>query len=68
MSMLVGYTAGAVVVLPFDRIKSLMQVSDASRQQGATGVARTIIASQGFFKIIGINDVIVVVLMVMDAG
>ena len=47
MSMLVGYTAGAVVVLPFDRIKSLMQVSDASRQQGATGVARTIIASQG---------------------
>ena len=40
ISMLVGYTAGAFVVLPFDRIKSLMQVSEASRRQGAMGLAR----------------------------
>ena len=27
ISAFVGYTAGAVVVLPFDRVKSLLQVS-----------------------------------------
>ena len=37
---LVGYTAGTVVVLPFDRVKSLLQVSASSRQIGALEVAR----------------------------
>jgi hypothetical protein len=46
-SALVGYTAGAAVVLPFDRVKSLLQVSEASRRQGALAVARQIFRTQG---------------------
>lgn len=45
--MLVGYTAGAFVVLPFDRIKSLMQISLVYQQQGAIRVARDLLATQG---------------------
>ena len=37
---LVGYTAGAVVVLPFDRVKSLLQVSAESRKLGAVATAQ----------------------------
>ena len=47
VAALIGYTAGAVVVLPFDRIKSLMQVSTTSRQQGAVGLARSLVRSHG---------------------
>lgn len=45
--MFVGYTVSAVVVIPFDRIKALMQVSESSRRQGAVGLARTVVATQG---------------------
>ena len=44
LSALVGYTAGAVVVLPFDRVKSLMQVSGTARRTGAIPLARSIVA------------------------
>lgn len=47
LSALVGYTCGAVVVLPFDRIKSLMQVSEAARKQGAVRLARSVYAANG---------------------
>ena len=47
ISALVGYSCGAVVVLPFDRVKSLLQVSTSSRQMGALGLARNILATQG---------------------
>ena len=47
ISALVGYSCGAVVVLPFDRVKSLLQVSTSSRQMGAVGLARHILATQG---------------------
>lgn len=42
-----GYTVGAAVVLPFDRIKSLMQVSASHRQQGALASARQVMAKGG---------------------
>lgn len=48
ISALVGYCTAAAVVLPLDRIKSLMQVSDTSRRQGGVGVARTLLTQQGF--------------------
>lgn len=45
---LVGYTWGAVVVLPFDRLKTLMQVAaHEGRQLGASSVLRTVLAQQG---------------------
>jgi len=44
---LVGYTAGAAVVLPFDRVKSLLQVSALSRRQGAVGVAKQLFQAHG---------------------
>ena len=47
LSALVGYTCGAVVVLPFDRIKSLMQVSESARKQGAVRLARSVYAANG---------------------
>jgi solute carrier family 25 protein 39/40 len=47
MSALFGYTCGAVVVLPFDRVKSLMQVDAAYRRSGALSVARSIHARHG---------------------
>ena len=47
ISAFVGYTCGAVVVLPFDRVKSLLQVSSAARHQGALPLAREIWATQG---------------------
>ena len=47
ISAFVGYTAGAFVVAPFDRIKSLMQVSEASRRQGGLTLARSVYATQG---------------------
>lgn len=47
VSVLVGYSAGAVVVLPFDRVKSLMQVDAASRRLGALHLARRIVAADG---------------------
>ena len=47
VSALVGYSCAAVVVLPFDRVKSLMQVSDTARRQGAIPLTRHIFARQG---------------------
>ena len=52
ISALVGYSFGAVVVLPFDRVKSLLQVSAYNgpltwRQMGAVGLARNILAALG---------------------
>jgi len=47
ISAFVGYTAGAVVVLPFDRVKSLLQVSSTARQQGAVALTRDLLATQG---------------------
>ena len=47
LSALFGYTCGAVVVLPFDRVKSLLQVSAQSRRLGAIGVARREVAAYG---------------------
>mmetsp|Transcript_65134 Transcript_65134/g.181090 ORF Transcript_65134/g.181090 Transcript_65134/m.181090 type:complete len:292 (-) Transcript_65134:41-916(-) len=47
ISALVGYSCGAAVVLPFDRVKSLMQVSEAGRQKGALGLARSILTTHG---------------------
>ena len=37
MNLDCGYSAGAAVVLPFDRVKSLMQVSASSRSTSAFG-------------------------------
>ncbi len=47
LSVVVGYSLGAVVVLPFDRTKSLMQVSDAARRQGAMATVRSVLRQQG---------------------
>ena len=47
ISAFVGYSCGAVVVLPFDRVKSLLQVSPVARVQGALPLAREIWATQG---------------------
>ena len=44
VSALVGYTCGAVVVLPFDRVKSLLQVSAGARKTGAFAVAQKLFA------------------------
>jgi solute carrier family 25 protein 39/40 len=38
---------GAVVALPFDRIKSRMQVSGTARRMGAWALAKNILAAQG---------------------
>jgi len=46
-AVLVGYSMGAVVVLPFDRVKSLMQVDDVARRRGAVGLTRRILATEG---------------------
>eukprot|EP00927_Polykrikos_kofoidii_P055531 TRINITY_DN4975_c1_g3_i1.p1 TRINITY_DN4975_c1_g3~~TRINITY_DN4975_c1_g3_i1.p1 ORF type:complete len:363 (+),score=47.13 TRINITY_DN4975_c1_g3_i1:75-1091(+) len=48
-SVLVGYCFGAVTVLPFDRVKSLMQVAaqTGAPRQSAFAVAKNVIASQG---------------------
>lgn len=47
ISALVGYTAGAAVVLPFDRVKSLMQVSEDAWRRGAWATARHLFATSG---------------------
>ena len=46
-SALFGYTMGAVVALPFDRIKSRMQVSGTARRMGAWALAQNLVATQG---------------------
>lgn len=46
-SVLIGYTMGAVVVLPFDRVKSLMQVDEVARKHGALGLAARILRTEG---------------------
>lgn len=48
VSALVGYTFGGFVVLPFDRIKTLMQVAaQEGRHRGSVAVAREVLRSQG---------------------
>eukprot|EP00933_Yihiella_yeosuensis_P030371 TRINITY_DN24017_c0_g1_i1.p1 TRINITY_DN24017_c0_g1~~TRINITY_DN24017_c0_g1_i1.p1 ORF type:complete len:304 (+),score=39.64 TRINITY_DN24017_c0_g1_i1:135-1046(+) len=48
VSALVGYTMGAIPVLPFDRIKTLMQVSaQQGKHMSSVTVARSLFASQG---------------------
>jgi len=48
VSALVGYTMGAVVVLPFDRLKTLMQVAaQDGRHVTALQLARTVVSEQG---------------------
>jgi hypothetical protein len=46
-SVLIGYTMGAAVVLPFDRVKSLMQVDEAARKRGALGLAAWTVQTEG---------------------
>lgn len=49
VSALVGYTLGGFVVLPFDRIKSLMQVAaqEGKASSSSVQVARTLLQTQG---------------------
>jgi hypothetical protein len=47
VSVLIGYTMGAAVVLPFDRVKSLMQVEDVAYKRGALGSAARILRTEG---------------------
>mmetsp|Transcript_94572 Transcript_94572/g.300127 ORF Transcript_94572/g.300127 Transcript_94572/m.300127 type:complete len:307 (+) Transcript_94572:89-1009(+) len=48
ISALVGYTMGAVVVLPFDRLKTLMQVAaQEGRHVTALRLTRSVVAEQG---------------------
>lgn len=48
VSALVGYTMGAVVVLPFDRLKTLMQVAaQEGRHVASLQLARTVLREQG---------------------
>jgi len=48
ISVLVGYAFGGVVVLPFDRLKTLMQVAaNEGRSVGSMSLARQILRSQG---------------------
>lgn len=47
-SALVGYSFGAVVVLPLDRLKTLMQASSAETRVSAVSLARQVCARQGF--------------------
>lgn len=47
LSVLLGYSLGAAVVLPLDRLKSLMQVDEGARRAGAFGLARRIVRSNG---------------------
>mmetsp|Transcript_53465 Transcript_53465/g.144128 ORF Transcript_53465/g.144128 Transcript_53465/m.144128 type:complete len:144 (+) Transcript_53465:69-500(+) len=47
-SALVGYMMGGVVVLPFDRLKTLMQVAARNGQPtGSVALARRILETQG---------------------